>query len=44
MEWSTGEHTGTMMAILAFGPGAASFGGVQDNTDVGRKLLALMQK
>ena len=39
-EWSTTDHTGTMVSIFAFGPGSAVFGGVQDNTDVGKKLRA----
>jgi alkaline phosphatase len=44
MEWSTGEHTGTMVPILAYGAGASAFAGIQENTEVGSKLLALMQK
>jgi alkaline phosphatase len=43
MEWSTGEHTGTSVPVFAFGPGAEEFGGYQDNTDVGRKLIALQK-
>jgi alkaline phosphatase len=40
IEWSTGDHTATAVPIFAYGPGAGAFGGFQDNTDVGKKLLA----
>lgn len=40
LEWSTGDHTATMIPIFAYGPGASAFGGFQDNTDVGKKLIA----
>jgi alkaline phosphatase len=40
VEWSTTDHTGTMIPIFAFGPGSTAFGGLQDNTDVGKKLKA----
>jgi len=40
LEWSTADHTGTMVPIFAYGPGAEAFGVVQDNTDVGKKLIA----
>jgi alkaline phosphatase len=40
IEWSTGDHTASAVPIFAYGPGAAAFAGFQDNTDVGKKLLA----
>lgn len=40
MEWSLTDHTGTAVPLFAFGPGSAAFAGFQDNTDVGKKLLA----
>jgi len=40
IEWSTGDHTGTAIPIFAYGPGSAAFAGFQDNTDVGKKLIA----
>lgn len=40
VEWSTTDHTGTMVPVFAYGPGSAAFAGVQDNTDVGKKLRA----
>jgi alkaline phosphatase len=44
IEWSTGDHTGTAVPVFAFGPGSAAFAGFQDNTDVGKKLLAAVGK
>ena len=41
LEWASTDHTGTAVPIFAFGPGAVEFAGIQDNTDVGKKLLAL---
>lgn len=38
IEWSTAEHTGTMVPVFAYGPGSMNFGGILDNTDVGKKL------
>lgn len=32
-------HSATMVPILAYGPGAAAFGGIHDNTDVGRQII-----
>lgn len=43
MEWSTSDHTASAVPIFAFGPGSSVFGGVQDNTDVGKKLLATIR-
>jgi alkaline phosphatase len=40
IEWSTSEHTATVVPIFAYGPGAAAFGVLQDNTDIGKKLIA----
>ncbi len=40
IEWSTTDHTATMIPIFAYGPGSSVFAGVQDNTDVGKKLRA----
>jgi alkaline phosphatase len=43
-EWSTLEHTGTAVPVFSFGAGAAEFAGFIDNTDLGKKLLALQNK
>lgn len=40
LEWSTTDHTATVVPVFAYGPGAAGFAGMQDNTDVGKKLMA----
>ena len=39
-----GNHTATMVPLFAFGPGSAEFNGVQDNTDIGRKLINFVKK
>jgi len=44
MKWTTGGHTGEAIPIFAKGPGAEAFSGFLDNTDVGKKLLALVGK
>ncbi|MEO8381400.1 MAG: alkaline phosphatase [Acidobacteriota bacterium] len=43
LEWSTTDHTATMVPLFAFGPGSAAFAGLQDNTDVGKKLMAAVR-
>ncbi|MCK6559911.1 alkaline phosphatase [candidate division KSB1 bacterium] len=37
--FTTGGHSGVMVPIFAFGPGSAAFGGIHDNTFVGKKLI-----
>jgi alkaline phosphatase len=37
--FTSGGHTATMVPIFAYGPGAGAFGGVLDNTKVGRLLI-----
>ena len=44
LEWSTVEHTGTSIPLFAFGPGAETFHGYIDNTDVGKALLSFVGK
>lgn len=44
LEWSTTDHTATAIPIFAYGPGAAAFAGMQDNTDVGKKLMRAVLK
>ena len=38
----TKAHTGTMVPVFAFGPGAASFAGVYENTAVFAKVRAAL--
>lgn len=39
---TTGGHTGNMVPIYAYGPGAEVFGGVMDNTQIPRRMASLM--
>ncbi len=41
--FATGGHTASMVPLLAYGPGSEAFNGVQDNTDVGKNLIRLIQ-
>ena len=38
-----GSHTGVMVPVFAFGPGAERFSGIQQNTDIPRKIRELMK-
>jgi alkaline phosphatase len=40
--FGTDGHTSAMVPLLAYGPGSESFGGILDNTDVGRALIGLV--
>jgi len=40
--WTTKGHTGSMVPVMAYGPGAHLFSGIYDNTDVYRKIRQLM--
>jgi alkaline phosphatase len=42
IKWSTKGHSGTPVPIGALGPGAAVFAGVQDNTDIPKKIARLL--
>jgi alkaline phosphatase len=37
-----GDHTGVMVPLFAFGPGAEQFSGLQENTDVHKKMSSLL--
>lgn len=37
-----GSHTGCMVPVFAYGPGAERFSGIQQNTDIPNKIRALM--
>jgi alkaline phosphatase len=41
-KFTTDYHTATMVPIFAYGPGAASFVGIMDNTEIFYKLNYLM--
>ncbi len=38
-----GSHTGCMVPVFAYGPGAERFTGIQQNTDIPRKIRELMK-
>ena len=40
--YTTGGHTGVMVPVFAFGPGAENFTGIMDNTDVAKKIMKLL--
>ena len=42
--FTTGGHSAAMVPVLAYGPGAEAFGGIQDNTDVGRQIIDYIGK
>lgn len=41
--FSTGGHSGTMVPVLAYGPGAEKFAGIYQNTDIHAKILELVK-
>ncbi|MDP2089600.1 MAG: alkaline phosphatase [Flavobacteriaceae bacterium] len=41
-EFTTGSHTGVMVPVFAFGPGANQFTGVMENTDIPKKIEKLL--
>jgi len=44
LTFSTKGHTGTVVPIFAYGSGAEAFAGVMKNTDIPKKIEALMKK
>ena len=40
--FTTGGHTGSMVPLFAFGPGAGLFGGIHDNTFIGKTMIELL--
>lgn len=42
-EYTTGGHTGVMIPVFAFGPGSDHFTGFYDNTDIPKKIEALLK-
>jgi len=41
-EFTTGGHTGVMVPIFAYGPGAEEFIGIMENTEVSKKIKNLL--
>jgi len=40
--YSTTDHTGVMVPVFAYGPGAENFTGIIENTDIQKKIMKLM--
>jgi alkaline phosphatase len=40
LHFSTTDHTGIMIPVYAYGPGAENFTGIYENTDIFKKILA----
>ena len=38
-----GSHTGCMVPVFAYGPGAHIFSGIQENVDIPNKIRKLME-
>ena len=43
-EYTTGGHTGLMVPVFAYGPGAEKFIGFMENTDINKKMEELLIK
>lgn len=43
-KFSTTEHSGVMVPVYAFGPGAEQFTGIYENTDIYKKIKALLEQ
>lgn len=41
--WKTGGHTGVMVPVFAYGPGAEHFSGIQQNVDFYGKIMNLLR-
>jgi alkaline phosphatase len=42
VRWLTDDHVGTMVPIMALGPGHGTFAGIRDNTDTNRGLVRIL--
>ncbi len=42
--FTSGDHTAAMVPIFACGPGSKAFGGILDNTDIGKVLIAYVRE
>lgn len=40
--WATGNHSGVMVPVFAYGPGAINFTGIQQNTAFFEKIMTLL--
>lgn len=42
VDFTRGGHTAAMVPVFAYGPGSDAFGGIIDNTEIGRTLIGLV--
>lgn len=42
VRWVSEDHTGTMVPILARGPGEGLFSGIKDNTDINHAIISIL--
>jgi alkaline phosphatase len=42
--WGCGDHSAAMVPVLAYGPGSSVFGGINDNTHLGRTLIGYVRR
>lgn len=42
-EYTTGGHTAVMVPVFAYGPGAENFTGILKNTEIGKRIIELVQ-
>lgn len=42
--WASNKHTANLIGLFSFGPGSEKFNGIQNNFEVGRKLINFIQK
>jgi alkaline phosphatase len=43
VSFATGHHSGVMVPVFAFGPGAENFQGVMENTDIFNKMKSMLK-
>ncbi|MDP2039381.1 MAG: alkaline phosphatase [Ignavibacteria bacterium] len=41
--WATRYHTANFVGMFSYGPSSSLFGGIQENNEVGKKLISLVQ-
>lgn len=42
--WATKYHTANFVGMFSYGPGSSLFGGIQENNEVGKKLIDFTSK
>jgi alkaline phosphatase len=41
--FGSGDHSASMVPLLAYGPGSASLGGITDNAELGQALIGFVR-